>query len=79
MSFDTSRVIACRPSDARLARVYASGYCGWEQTCGDPLMLIVPPAARDDQCASLADRFHVNAADLIQFRDGKADVMELRA
>jgi hypothetical protein len=78
MSFDNQQAIACRPADHRLAQVYRPDACAWEQTCGEPLMIVIGDEVTNEQCERLAARFDLSARDLIEFRDGTAGSKEVR-
>ena len=62
------RVILCRPGDPRCGKVWDEAG-GFEQTTGGPLFIVIGSETPDSKCSKLAERFGLEARELIEYRD----------
>lgn len=77
--FSDHRVFLCRPDDQRLARANWPQTGGHEQAADGPIYLVIGSETNDLRCATLADRFGLDVADLIRFRESATVAPEGRA
>lgn len=61
-------IVICGPDNPKLARRWSSAG-GWERSDGEALHVVVGPDASDERCIALAQRFHLDSAGLMAFRD----------
>lgn len=67
-SFADRSVILCRPDDPDLAMDWDEAG-GFEQGEDGPVMVVLGVQTSDEKCASLGQRFGVEASRLARFRD----------
>lgn len=62
------QAILCRPGDPRCGKVWDEAG-GFEQFIGGPLYIVIGSETTDDKCATLAERFGLEAQALMEYRD----------
>lgn len=77
--FERTDSIICRPDDKRLAKLWDQRG-GWEQSCDGPIMVVIGRHTTDTQCRNMAQRFGLEALELMRCRDqGKRRYIRQRA
>lgn len=72
--FTDRRTFLVSFDDKRLPYLFPIDFCGTSQDSDSPIYLVIGPQAPDAKCTKLAERFGLDAADVIAFRNSLIDL-----